>query len=101
MSADGRIRELLDAKYSGIKITPSSATEPIRWAAVATQKAFDLVTECRPARRLFKVHFHIGRAFLKRLDDSVAQPHPVETAVSPRGTDTYRYLDVLRVVAQP
>jgi hypothetical protein len=48
LSVDGRIRELLDAKYSGIKITPKSVTERIRWTAVATQKAFDLVAECLP-----------------------------------------------------
>ena len=46
LSVDGRVSELLDAKYSGIKITPKSVTERIRWAAVATQKAFDLVAEC-------------------------------------------------------
>jgi len=48
LDVDGRISELLDAKYSGVKITPKSATERIRWAAVATQKAFDLVAECFP-----------------------------------------------------
>ena len=48
LSVDGRISELLDAKYSDIKITPKGVTERIRWAAVATQKAFDLVAECLP-----------------------------------------------------
>jgi hypothetical protein len=46
LNVDGRISELLDAKYSGVKVTPKSVTERIRWAAVATQQAFDLVAEC-------------------------------------------------------
>jgi hypothetical protein len=50
LGIDGRISELLDAKYSGIKITPNSVTERARWAAVATQKAFDLVAECLPGQ---------------------------------------------------
>jgi hypothetical protein len=48
LSVDGRISELLDAKFSGVKITPKRVTERIRWAAVATQKAFDIVAECLP-----------------------------------------------------
>jgi hypothetical protein len=48
LNIDGRISELLDAKYSGVKITHKSAIERIRWAAVATQKAFDLIAECLP-----------------------------------------------------
>jgi hypothetical protein len=48
LSVDGRISELLDARYSGIKIMPKRVTERIRWAAVATQEAFDLVAECLP-----------------------------------------------------
>jgi len=48
LSVDGRISELLDVKFSGVKITPRRVTERIRWVAVATQKAFDIVAECLP-----------------------------------------------------
>jgi hypothetical protein len=50
LSIDGRISELLDAKFSGVKITPVHAAEQAKWAAVATQAAFDLVGACLSAR---------------------------------------------------
>lgn len=45
LNVDGRIAELLDAKYSGVKITPISATQRLKWAATATKDAFDLVSK--------------------------------------------------------
>ena len=46
LNVNGRISELLDAKFSGIKITPAHAVERARWTAVATQEAFDLIGTC-------------------------------------------------------
>jgi len=43
LNADGRISELLDAKFATVKLTAREATERAKWAAVATQAAFDLV----------------------------------------------------------
>jgi hypothetical protein len=48
LSVDGRLSELLDAKFAGVKITPLYATERLKWAAVATQAAFDLVATHLP-----------------------------------------------------
>ena len=48
LSVDGRISELLDAKFAGVRVTPLSAKEHLRWAAVATQAAFDLVAAHLP-----------------------------------------------------
>jgi hypothetical protein len=46
LSIDGRISELLDAKFSGVKITPVRVAERAKWAATATQEAFNLVGAC-------------------------------------------------------
>jgi hypothetical protein len=45
----GDIRELLDAKFPpSLKLTPRAADERLRWTAVATQAAFDLVAKYLP-----------------------------------------------------
>ena len=49
LNLDGPVRELLDAKFAGVRITPAYVTERARWAAVATQDAFDLVNACLSA----------------------------------------------------
>jgi len=48
LNVDGRITELLDAKFAGVKVTPLATNENLRWAAVATQAAFDLVAASLP-----------------------------------------------------
>ena len=48
LNIDGRISELLGAKFAGVKVTPFTANERLKWAAVATQAAFDLVAICLP-----------------------------------------------------
>ncbi len=49
LNIDSAIRELLDKRLGGIKVTPVSVTEKLGYVAVATQAAFDLVTECLPS----------------------------------------------------
>lgn len=49
LNIDTAIREALDSRLSGVKITPVSVTEKLRYVAVATQAAFDLVTKCLPS----------------------------------------------------
>lgn len=49
LNVDTAIRELFDKRLGGVKITPVSVTETLRYVAVATQAAFDLVTECLPS----------------------------------------------------
>jgi hypothetical protein len=49
LNIDGRLRELLDNQLaSGVKVIPHFASERLRWAAVATQAAFDLVATYVP-----------------------------------------------------
>jgi hypothetical protein len=49
LNIDGHLRELLDNQLaSGVKVIPNFATERLRWAAVATQAAFDLVATYLP-----------------------------------------------------
>ena len=48
LNVDGRVRELIDARYAGLKITPVQAQERVRWQAQATQAAFDLVAKHLP-----------------------------------------------------
>jgi hypothetical protein len=48
LNVDGRVRELLDAKYAGVKITPVVAGQRARWVAQATQAAFNLVAKHVP-----------------------------------------------------
>lgn len=49
MTVDDHMRELLDDKFvADVKIKPWYATERLRWAAVATQAAFDLVAKYLP-----------------------------------------------------
>jgi hypothetical protein len=48
LNVDGRVRELLDAKYAGVKITPVAAEQRARWYAQATQAAFNLVAKHVP-----------------------------------------------------
>jgi hypothetical protein len=44
LNIDGHVRKLLDAKFGvGVKVRPLSVTKNLRWPAVATQAAFDLV----------------------------------------------------------
>ncbi len=49
LNVDSAIRELLDKRLGGVRITPISVSEKLRYVAVATQAAFDLVTECLPS----------------------------------------------------
>lgn len=49
LNVDTAIRELLDKRLGGVKITPVSVAEKLRYVAVATQAAFDLVTKCLPS----------------------------------------------------
>lgn len=37
LNVDGRVQELIDARYSGLKITPLLAEERVKWLAQATQ----------------------------------------------------------------
>ena len=48
LNIDGRISELLDAKFAGVKYIPRAAHEHLKWAAVATKAAFDLVAAYLP-----------------------------------------------------
>jgi hypothetical protein len=48
LNVDGRLSELLDAKYAGVRISFGPAQEKLRWVAVATQQAFDLVARNLP-----------------------------------------------------
>lgn len=48
LNIDGRVSELLDAKFAGVRVTPVSANERLKFAAVATQAAFDLVASHLP-----------------------------------------------------
>jgi hypothetical protein len=49
LNIGGDIRDLLDAQFPpGVKLTPHSADQRLRWAAVATQAAFDLVAAYLP-----------------------------------------------------
>jgi hypothetical protein len=45
---DGRITDLLDVKFATARAIPKSVTERSRWAAVASQAAFDLVATYLP-----------------------------------------------------
>jgi hypothetical protein len=49
LNVDSAIRELLDRRAGGVKITPVEFTEHVKFVAVATQAAFDLVSECLPS----------------------------------------------------
>lgn len=49
LNVDTAIRELVDKRLGGVKITPVSVTENLRYVAVATQAAFDLLIECLPS----------------------------------------------------
>jgi len=49
LNVDTAVRELLDVRLGGVKITPVSVTERPKYAAVATQAAFDLVAKCLPS----------------------------------------------------
>lgn len=49
LNVDGRVSELLDARFAGVKVAPVSATERLKWTAVATRAAFDLVASHLPA----------------------------------------------------
>ena len=46
LNVDSAIRELFDRRAGGVKITPVEFTEHVKFVAVATQAAFDLVAEC-------------------------------------------------------
>jgi acylphosphatase len=48
LNVDGRVRELLDAKHTGVKITPVAAEQRARWLAQVTQAAFNLVAKHVP-----------------------------------------------------
>ena len=45
LNVDTAIRELLDRRAGGVKITPVEFAEHVKFVAVATQAAFDLVSE--------------------------------------------------------
>lgn len=49
LNVDSAIRELLDRRAGGVKVTPVELTEHVKFVAVATQTAFDLVSECLPS----------------------------------------------------
>jgi hypothetical protein len=49
LNVDTAIRELLDQRLGGVKVTPISVTERLMYVAVATQAAFDLVAKCLPS----------------------------------------------------
>lgn len=49
LNVDTAIREMLDKRMGGVKITPLFVIEHPKYAAVATQAAFDLVAECLPS----------------------------------------------------
>jgi hypothetical protein len=49
LNVDTAIREVLDQRLGGVKITPVSVAEKLVYVAVATQVAFDLVTKCLPS----------------------------------------------------
>ena len=45
LNVDGRLGEMLDAKFIHSKLIPLYVTERTKWAAVATQAALDLVAK--------------------------------------------------------
>ena len=49
LNVDSAIRELLDRRAGGVKIMPVELTEHVKFVAVATRAAFDLVSECLPS----------------------------------------------------
>jgi hypothetical protein len=49
LKVDGRLAETLDAKFIHTKLIPLYVTEHTKWAAVATQAAFNLVAKHFPA----------------------------------------------------
>lgn len=49
LNVDGRLGEMLDAKFIRAKLIPLYVTERTKWAAVATQAALDLVAKHLPA----------------------------------------------------
>jgi hypothetical protein len=48
LNVDGRIAELLDAKYAGVTLKPGPVREKVSWVALATQAGFDLVASHLP-----------------------------------------------------